>query len=760
MVPLPRAIRPWLWMLLVVGAATALRAVLDPILSARYSLITYYPVTVFVALVAGPWPAAVAVIVTAALAEVLFGAGAVGGVDTAALVIYVSTNVLLIVLVERVRRAGAAARQREQAARRSETTTAAQRGLLATALESVDAGVHSWDPGSGEAQWDARLRTLFGFKPDEPARHAALLERVHPADRARLEAAIADAADVAGPRHYSVDYRIRRAGDEALRWIASTGFAVFENDRLVRFVGTARDITDHHRVERALRESEQRFATLAEGTSVLLWVNGPDGNEFVNRAYLDFVGAQSDSDVRGHDWSRFVHGDDRDEYLNAYQRAFAMQARFTAEFRFRRRDGEYRWMRSDATPRFGDDGELQGYVGATVDITERRNAEDALRVADRQKDEFLAMLAHELRNPLAPIRNASEVLALRYAGDPRALVPIAMLRRQSEHLARLLDDLLDVTRIAQGQVTLKRAPVEIGAVVEQSVETVSSLASAKSQTLRVVLDASPLYVSGDRTRLAQTLTNVLQNSVKFTGEGGEIVVALRDAGEDVELTVRDNGIGIAPELVPRVFELFVQSERTLDRSQGGLGIGLSVVKRLVEMHGGAVAVESEGHGRGTTVTIRLPRIEPPAGAVRAPAAASAARRVLIVDDSPDAADSLAMLLEHEGHEVTTAYSATAALEVADRVHPEVAFIDIGLPLMDGYEVARRLRAGEHGREMRLVALTGYGQPDDRDEARRAGFDHHLVKPADWPSVDAILADVSGAAQLAPGTGNGASAGNV
>ena len=214
---------------------------------------------------------------------------------------------------------------------------------------------------------------------------------------------------------------------------------------------------------------------------MLLWVNGLEGGEFVNRAYLEFLGVQSNQEVRGYDWSRFLHPADRDEYLNAYRRAFATRTRFTAEFRFRRYDGEYRWMRSDATPRFGEDGELEGYVGATVDITERRNAEDALRVADRHKDEFLAMLAHELRNPLAPIRNASEVLALRYGDDPQAAGPIAMLRRQSDHLARLLDDLLDVTRIAQGRVTLKHEPLEIGAVVDQAVETVTPLAKAKSQ---------------------------------------------------------------------------------------------------------------------------------------------------------------------------------------------------------------------------------------------------------------------------------------
>jgi PAS domain S-box-containing protein len=740
MTRLPRATRPWLFMLLMVGATTALRVVLDPLLSERFPLITYYPVTVFVALLAGAWPAVVAVLLTAILSELLFGSGVLSGVDATALAIYVSANALLILLVERVRRASRAAQRRERAARQSETASAAQRALLAAALESVDAGVHSWDPGSGEAQWDGRFRALFGFLPEQPAVQSALLERVHSADRARLEAAIATASVVAGPRRYSVEYRIHRGVDGALRWVAGTGFAVFENDRLVRFVGTVRDITDHKRVENALRESEERFATLAEGTSVLLWVNGPDGHEFVNRAYLDFVGVESDSEVSGNDWTRFVHPADRDEYLNAYQRAFATQSRFTAEFRFRRHDGEYRWMRADATPRFGDDGELEGYVGATVDITERRDAEDALRAADRHKDEFLAMLAHELRNPLAPIRNASEVLALRYSGDPQAAAPLAMLRRQSDHLARLLDDLLDVTRIAQGRITLKQEPIEIGAVVEQAIETVTSFAEAKSQTIRVNREAAPLYVSGDRARLVQTLTNVLQNAVKFTGDRGEIIVALRDAGPDLELTVRDNGIGIPPDLLPRVFDLFVQSERTPDRSQGGLGIGLSVVKRLVEMHGGAVAVDSQGNGRGTTVTIRLPRIEAPASEVSAPAAVSAARRVLIVDDSADAADSLAMLLELEGHEVTTAYSATAGLEVAERLQPDVAFIDIGLPQMDGYEVARRLRASNQGREIRLVALTGYGQPEDRDEARRAGFDHHLVKPADWQSVGAILAE--------------------
>jgi CheY-like chemotaxis protein len=396
-------------------------------------------------------------------------------------------------------------------------------------------------------------------------------------------------------------------------------------------------------------------------------------------------------------------------------------------------------MQSEATPRFGDDGELVGYVGATVDITERRNAEDALRVADRQKDEFLAMLAHELRNPLAPIRNASEVLALRYAGDPEAAVPIAMLRRQSEHLARLLDDLLDVTRIAQGRITLKQTPLEIGTIVAQAIETVGPLAQAKTQLLLLERDDARLYVSGDRTRLVQSLTNVLQNSVKFTQQGGEVTVGIRDAGPDVEVIVRDDGVGIAPELVPRVFDLFVQSERTPDRSQGGLGIGLSVVKRLVEMHGGAVRVASDGVGKGTTVTIRLPRIEPPQIIAKPAPAVIGSRRVLVVDDSTDAADSLAMLLELEGHKTIIAHDGPSALDAAERHRPDVMLLDIGLPRMNGYDVGRAVRREPWGATLTLIALTGWGQAEDRRRSQEAGFDGHLVKPVDPATLLELLA---------------------
>jgi PAS domain S-box-containing protein len=362
-------------MLLMLAAATALRGVLDPVLGDRAPFITYYPLTVFLALFAGPAPAAVSVALSAILSGLFFGAAGSIRADVVALSIYVPANAVLIVLIERVRRAGGAAR-------RSETAAAAQRAVLETALESVDAGVHSWDPDTGRAEWDVRLRTMFGFGPMEPATYEALMARVHPVDRPRVERAVLDAMLPDGPRRYTVEFRLVRPDGE-VRWISSTGFSIFEHGRLVRVVGTARNVTERRRVEAVLRESEQRFATLAEGSPVLLWFNGLEGSEFVNRAYREFVGVDSDDEVRGYDWSRFLHPDDRDDYVNAYKRAFAMQVQFTAEFRFRRSDGEYRRMRSEATPRFGDEGELVGYVGATFDVTERRNAEDALRAADR-----------------------------------------------------------------------------------------------------------------------------------------------------------------------------------------------------------------------------------------------------------------------------------------------------------------------------------------------------------------------------------------
>jgi two-component system CheB/CheR fusion protein len=384
-------------------------------------------------------------------------------------------------------------------------------------------------------------------------------------------------------------------------------------------------------------------------------------------------------------------------------------------------------------------GTVVGASKVARDITERRKSERALRRADEQKDEFLAMLSHELRNPLASIATAAEVLARTLGPSPNAQAPLALLRRQAQQLTRITDDLLDVSRIARGRVTLKREVVEVSHAMDEAAESVGPALQQAGHRLVVSRPVEPLYVDADRARLVQCLGNILHNAAKYSDRGKDIEVSFAADTAEVVIEVRDHGCGISPELLPHVFELFVQSERTLDRSEGGLGIGLSVVKRLVEMHGGRVGVASAGIGRGSTFTVRLPRVRKPAPPPRPEHVAPPPRRVLVVDDNVDAADGLAMLLRLDGHDVRTVYQAEDVLATAASFAPDFALLDIGLPRVDGYEVARQLRAQDTTRDVRLVAITGYGQTNDVARARAAGFEAHVVKPADPEVLNRIFA---------------------
>jgi two-component system, chemotaxis family, CheB/CheR fusion protein len=387
-------------------------------------------------------------------------------------------------------------------------------------------------------------------------------------------------------------------------------------------------------------------------------------------------------------------------------------------------------------------GERKLVLETNRDITERKAAQEALRRADRQKDEFLAMLAHELRNPLTPIRNAALLLNREIGADPKLGTLTAMITRQTQHLTRLLDDLLDVSRIARGRIVLQSESLEVGEIIEPAIEMVQPFMNERLHKLRLVRPGQPLHVHGDRARLVQCLCNLLNNSAKYTAARGEIVLVVAEAPDSVTIDVRDSGAGISPELLPHIFDLFIQDSRPLDRSQGGLGIGLSIVKRLVEMHQGTVSAASEGIGRGCTFSIRLPRMAAPERAAAGCAAPTAPkRRILVVDDNSDAADSLAMLLRLEGHEVEIAYSAPETFEAVQRMRPEAIFLDIGLPQMDGYQIARRLRADPAAKRVHLIALTGYGQAHDRERGREAGFGAHLVKPAHIEAVNQILASL-------------------
>jgi signal transduction histidine kinase/DNA-binding response OmpR family regulator len=391
------------------------------------------------------------------------------------------------------------------------------------------------------------------------------------------------------------------------------------------------------------------------------------------------------------------------------------------------------------------------YSNLKREMARTKEAEEKLKEASRRKDEFLAMLSHELRNPLAPIRNAAEVMRRIAPADAGIAWAREVVERQVTHLAQLVDDLLDVSRITQGKIALKKEAIELGKVIQHSVDTARSLMESKRHYLTVNVSPAPIWVHGDFARLSQVIGNILNNAAKYTADGGRIeLTTSADRGEAV-ISVRDNGIGIDGALLPHVFELFTQGERSLDRSQGGLGVGLTVVERLVDLHQGRVEVKSEGLGQGSLFRVILPCIsevsphEEGASAAAEPRAPAGARRVLVVDDNIDAAESIAVFLRLEGHEVRTVSDGPQAVAIAQVFAPQVAVIDIGLPGMNGYEVARRLRLKGAESPALLVALTGYGQKEDRTRSEEAGFDHHFVKPADPRLIQSAIAAWSGGA---------------
>ena len=380
-------------------------------------------------------------------------------------------------------------------------------------------------------------------------------------------------------------------------------------------------------------------------------------------------------------------------------------------------------------------------VSSVRDVTEQLRLQAALEESDRRKDEFLAMLAHELRNPVAPITTASELLS-RLVSNENQQTLVGIIQRQAVHLGRLLDDLLDVARITQGRIELRREVIDVSACIQLAIETAEPLIRSKGHRLTVTQTLDPNYVSVDKVRVAQCLANVLVNAAKYTPDGGDICIRSYADDRQVVVEIQDNGIGIAPEFLPHIFDLFAQAERGLDRAQGGLGVGLTVCKQIVELHDGRVEASSPGWDRGATFSLRFPIAEraTPATTI-APPKADVLMRVLVVDDNRDAADSLAMLLQFEGRETQCAYSGEDALQAVARFEPQLVLLDIGLPGLDGYEVARRLKT--ESPKLRVIALSGYGQVEDRQRSAAAGFDAHLVKPVDLDALQRVLAPVSG-----------------
>ena len=490
----------------------------------------------------------------------------------------------------------------------------------------------------------------------------------------------------------------------------------------------------------SLRESEARFRQVADSAPLMIWVSEPDGScSYLSRRWSEFTGRMVGDDL-GFGWLEVIHPDDREQAQQRLMQALGTQEGFAVECRALRWDGAWRWLHATARPRFGAGSEFLGYIGAIMDVTERRDAEDALREADRRKDEFLATLAHELRNPLSPLRTGLQVLNLTQDAEV-ARRTRQMMDRQLGHMVRLIDDLLDVSRITSGKVVLQRERIALQDAARSAIESVRPAIEAARHRFDVDLPAEPLWVDADATRLAQVMGNLLANAAKYTPDGGHIALRVHALEGQACITVSDTGLGIPRDSLDAVFGMFAQVNRTLDRAQGGLGIGLALARRLIQMHGGSICADSEGLGRGATFTVCLPLAAgAPVDASPLPVAEAngAAARVLVVDDNVDAAESLSTMFRLEGHDVRVAYSGTEGLVLACGFRPDIAFLDIGMPGMSGYELARRLRAEPGLAGLRLVAVSGWGGEADKAKAQAAGFVLHLTKPVETRAVLAAL----------------------
>ncbi len=549
--------------------------------------------------------------------------------------------------------------------------------------------------------------------------------------------------------------RMRRHGYDEDTWFRFSYSPVRDEDGTVAGMFCACvEMTGEVLAQRYREEENERLVTLFEqAPGIIAVLRGPDHVfEITNRSYLQLVGHRALVGKAARDALPEVQGQGFFELLDHVYHTGQPFVGHAVPLRVQRDPNaplDERFIDFVYQPIHDAHGKVSGIFVEGSDVTARKRIEDELRAANRQKDQFLAMLAHELRNPLAPITTAAQLLQRGQMDAPGIQRASDIIARQAQHMTSLVNDLLDVSRVTRGLVTIAKEALEVRDVVREAVEQVRPLMDARHHALHCEIASNPLRVEGDRTRLIQVVSNILNNAAKYTAPGGAILLSVRlDAG-CVRIGVRDNGQGIDPPILPYIFDLFIQAERTPDRSQGGLGLGLALVKSLAVLHGGRVEAHSEGLGRGSEFVVYLPCLaEAPAANVPGASAASHGTRglkVLVVDDNIDAAQMLATLLEMNGYEVDIAYDGRSALASAVQAPPDVALLDIGLPDLDGHELARRLRAMPETTQAVLVALTGYGQVEDQRRAYKAGFDHHMAKPADLAKLLELLANVGLAA---------------
>lgn len=650
-----------------------------------------------------------------------------------------------------VLRAGLRSRRRQyevrdhlEERRRAEMATA----LLAAIVESSEDAIISKDLSGTILSWNVGAERLFGYPSSEAVGQSITL--IIPPDRLDEEPRILERLR----RGESIEHfeTVRRTKD-GRRIDISLTISPMRNPagEVIAASKVARDISARKRAEEALarvmEESSRRkrlYEAILSSTPDFVYVFSLDYRVlYANDALVAMWGAgnpigKTFLEVGYEPWHAEMHCREIDQ-IRATKEPIRGEVPFMGTNG--RRIYDYIFV-----PVLGTDGEVEAVAGTTRDITDRKAMEEDLREADRKKDDFIALLAHELRNPLAPIRNGMQVIRLADERAARAQAQ-AMMERQLSHMVRLIDDLLDISRINRSKMELRRSRVLLADVVSSAVETARPAIEEAHHELTVSLPQNPVYLDADLTRLAQVFSNLLTNSAKYTPPGGQIRVAAERRGEEVVVSVTDSGIGIPPESLGNIFDMFSQVDRSIERSTGGLGIGLALVKGLVEMHGGTVTAASEGDGKGSTFTVTLPVLADRSSSekveVNGQSAKGPGRRILVVDDNRDGADSLAMMLRLLGNVTRTANDGIAAVEVAGQFRPDVILMDVGMPRLNGLDATRRIREQEWGREMVIIAVTGWGQENDRQRSRAAGCNGHLVKPVNLPDLEKMLAEVRG-----------------
>ena len=614
-------------------------------------------------------------------------------------------------------------------------------------FEIAAVGVANVTPEGRFTLVNDRLCQILGYSREELLQRT-FAEITHPAD---LEADWGHVRELLDGKAstYSMEKRYFHKSGRAV-W-ANLTVSLFRDDAGVPqyFIGVIEDIGQRKAAEDALMERERRFTALANAVPQLVWVSRPDGSiEYVNDGWYRFTGLSRSVHIES--WSEFLNANDRDRADYRWTRALKTGEPYEDEFRLRKADGTYRWFLARATADHDSTGAILRWFGTCTDVdsakrieADLRATEEALREADRRKDVFIATLAHELRNPLAPLRIAARLLASPSLDAAQLENTRAIIGRQTAQMALLLDDLLDASRITRGALDLKKDYIDLADSVSAAIEAARPLLERKQHRLTVHAAAHPLILDADPLRLTQIITNLLTNAGKYTDPGGEISLSTEAQGDFAVISVRDTGIGLAPQTLPRLFEMFSQVQAAGSRSEGGLGIGLALARGLTELHGGRIEAHSAGPGRGSEFRVYLPR---PAKVSGAPEPAgdepqthsTLRRRILVVDDNQDAADSLALFLRLAGHEVSVAYSGAQALPIASNLHPELLLLDIGMPGMSGYELAAQLQRFPWIARSTLVAVTGWGQEEDRARSRAAGFDHHMTKPIDPAAIQSLL----------------------